>query len=211
MRLDLIADCLDEGMRDLAGERTPETWAIRVAAYRLLRKGEPVALEDIARESGHDLVDVRGCLQGSSDLGEDGRVEAVMGLSLRPTQHRIVIEGVQLYTWCALDLLFIPPTLGVTAQIESVSPASDTTIRAVVTPQGIEEVDPAEAVVSVVPLRSDADEIRGSFCNFVHFFASEDESLQWQEEHPDGWVLPATDAYELGTLFVDRMGGDCCG
>lgn len=211
MRLDLIADRLDEGMRDLAGERTPQTWAIRAAAYRLLIKGEPITPEEIARESGHDLADVERCLQGSSDLGESGRVEAIMGLSLRPTQHRIAIEGVQLYTWCALDLLFIPPTLGVTAQIESVSPVSASTVRAVMTPQGIEDVDPAEAVVSVVPVRSDADEIRASFCNFVHFFASESESVEWQEQHLDGWVLPAADAFELGTRFVDRMGRDCCG
>lgn len=210
-QLNVIADRLVDGMGDLAGERTPETWDIRLAAWRLLSKGEPVTVKAIAQQAGRDLTEVQRCLHGGSDVTVDGRVEAVMGLSLRPTQHRIMIEGVQLYTWCALDLLFIPPTLGVTAQIQSVSPVSATTIRAVVTPQGIEEVDPPEAVVSLVPVRSDADEIRGSFCNFVHFFSSEADAGSWRHDNPDGWVLPAPEAFKLGTRFIDRLGGDCCG
>lgn len=211
MHVDEIADRLNAGIADLAGPRTPETWAVRVAAYRLLTKGEPVKVEDIAQASGHEVESVQHFLRGSSDVTDDGRVEATMGLSLRPTQHRIKIGETQLYTWCALDLLFIPPALGVTAHIESPSPTSGKLVRAVVTSTGIDNLDPRDAVVSVVPIRSDSDEIRGAFCNFVHFFASDGDAAGWAESHPDGWMLPATEAFRLGLRFVDHLGGDCCG
>lgn len=211
MHIELIADRLNEGLGALAGDRTPEAWSIRTAAYRLLTEGEPVKVEDIARASGLGVEDVQRCLRGSSDITDDGRVEATMGLSLRPTQHRIKIGETQLYTWCALDLLFIPPTLGVTADVESPSPTSGQFVRAVVAPSGIGELDPEDAVVSVVPIRSDSDEIRGAFCNFVHFFASDGDAAPWVESHPEGWVLPAKEAFQLGIRFVDRLGGDCCG
>lgn len=211
MKVDEIAARLDAGIAQLAGERTPATWAIRVEAYRLLSSGVPVKVEDVALASGHDITDVERCLHGSADLTEDGKVEALMGLSLRPTQHRMKVGDTQLYTWCALDLLFIPPTLEVTAEIESPSPTSGEVIRAVVTPNGIEDIDPEGAVVSVVPIRSDADEIRGAFCNFVHFFLSDTEAASWRGSNPEGWILPAAEAFQLGTRFAERLSGDCCG
>lgn len=210
-QLDAIAGRLADGMGELAGERTPETWDIRLAAWRLLSKGEPVAVEVIAQQAGRDVTEVQRCLQRSADVTVDGRIDAVMGLSLRPTQHRIRIEGKQLYTWCALDLLFIPLALGVTAEIESTSPASGESVRALVTPNGVEHIDPTTAVVSVVPIRLGSSEIRVAFCNFVHFFSSLDDARAWAEEHPSGWVLPARDAFQLGTRFIDKLGGDCCG
>ncbi len=208
MKLDSIADQLSEGVGQLSGYRAPDAWGIRDAAYRLLSKGEPVALRDIAAAANRDIAEVKRCLQGSSDV-TDGYVEAAMGLTLRPTKHRLRINGVDLYTWCALDLLFIPPTLDATAEIESTSPSSGDTIRAVVTPRGIDQVDPAQAVVSVVPIGG-GDEIREAFCHFVHFFSSEDDAKGWEGEHPEGWVLPAQEAFELGIRFVSRLGGHCC-
>lgn len=191
----------------------PITWAVRVAAYRLLIKGQSVTLENIAQASGRDVVEVERCLRGRLELSDDGRVEAVMGLSLRPTQHRILIGNTQLYVWCALDLLFIPRTLGLSAEIESPSPASGQPVRGVVTPSGIEDLQPDEAVVSVIPTQPESSDIRGAFCNFVHFFTSTGDAAQWQESHPDGWVLPADEAFQLGARFVEGLGedcGDCC-
>lgn len=52
----------------VAGGGMPTTWAIRVAAYRLLIEGQPATLEDIARTSGRDVAQVERCLQGSLEL-----------------------------------------------------------------------------------------------------------------------------------------------
>jgi len=65
--------------------------------------------------------------------------------------------------------------------------------------------------VSVVPIRPEGSEIRDAFCNFVHFFSSEADAGSWRHDNLDGWVLPATEASKLGTRFIDRLGGDCCG
>ena len=64
---------------------------------------------------------------------------------------------------------------------------------------------------TVTPIRSEAREIRGAFCNHVHFFSSEADAAPWQARYPDGWVLPASEAFDLGTRFVEGLGGDCCG
>lgn len=210
MRLDVMAERLIAGVGELVGERTPETWGIRIAAWRLLSRGEPVSPQAVADEADRDVAEVLGCLKGSSDTTREGLIDAAMGLSLRPTQHRMRIGSRDLYTWCALDLLLIPPALGLAARVESVSPESGATIRAVVTPDGVDETEPAEAVVSVVPVRGDQREIRGAFCNFVHFFSSPEDARSWQGEHPEGWVLAAHDAFELGSHLIGGISGDCC-
>lgn len=114
MKLEAIAEQLTQGVAQLSGYRTPDAWAIRDAAYRLLSKGRPVAISEIAAAANRDVADVERSLLGSSDITDDGHVEGVMGLTLRPTKHRLRMDGVDLYTWCALDLLssrqrFRPP------------------------------------------------------------------------------------------------------
>lgn len=211
MEVEQIATRLNDSIESVIGRPTAETWNVRRAAYRLLAQGEPVTLAQIADAAGTDVAQVERCLQGSSDIADDGRIRGAMGLSLRPTQHHMRIGGTQLYTWCALDLLFIPRALEATAEIESKSPASGEVIRAVVTPHGIHSLDPQEAVVSVIQMRSGHDEVRSAFCNHVHFFSSEIDAASWQNDHPEGWVLAASSAFDLAARFIDHLAGDCCG
>ena len=50
---------------------------------------------------------------------EDGLITGVGGLSSTPTMHRLVLDGVELYCWCALDTLGIPAALVADASIVS--------------------------------------------------------------------------------------------
>lgn len=211
MELEQIATRLNDSIEGVIGRPSAATWNVRRAAYRLLAEGEPVTLAQIADAAGSDVTQVEDCLHGSSDIADDGRVRGAMGLSLRPTQHQMRIDGTQLYTWCALDLLFIPRALDASAEIESTSPASGEVVRAVVTPRGIHALDPQEAVVSVIQMRAGHDEVRSAFCNHVHFFTSDIDAAGWQHDHPEGWVLPASSAFDLAARFVDRLAADCCG
>lgn len=58
--------------------------------------------------------------QGRLTLDERGEaIVAAGGLSLIPSRHRLLLDGRQLYTWCALDAVGIPAGLGVDARVES--------------------------------------------------------------------------------------------
>ncbi len=82
-------------------------------------------------------VDERGSIVGAA-------------LTARPTTHRVEVSGKTLYAWCALDTLFIPGLLGEKAEVESSCPVSGEAVRVTVTPDGVVDFSPAEAVVSVV-------------------------------------------------------------
>lgn len=127
--------------------------------------------------------------------------------TLRPTPHRFEIGGVQLYTWCALDTLIFPAVLGRPAQVSSPCHATGQLISATVEPDAIREVEPANAVVSIVAPDGSAS-IRAAFCDEVHFFASGDVAEDWLDHHPGATVLPVADAYELGRPIARAVVGD---
>lgn len=80
---------------------------------RLLARGEPAALGDIAAAASRPLSEVDRLLrsQPGTDWDDDGRL-AGFGLTLRPTGHRFTVAGKTLYTWCATDTLFFTVILG---------------------------------------------------------------------------------------------------
>ena len=122
------------------------------------------------------------------------------GLTLKPTPHHFDVDGNQLFTWCAFDTLFFPALLGRTVTIRSTCPRSGDEIRLTVRPDGIEEVHPAGAVVSIIlpdaaAARSD---VRGSFCKHVHYFVQEGAAAMWLVDHPGGTILPAEEAFHVG-------------
>ena len=71
------------------------------------------------------------------------------------------------------------------AIVESESPLSKEKIRVTVSPEGVQEVSPAGAVMSTVVIDTDraelstATDIQMSFCCNVHFFACQTEVEQW--------------------------------
>jgi len=188
-------------------------WLFR-PLLQLLANGEPVTVEELAASTGRSIDDVRTALAAQSDteLDEQGRIVGY-GLTLRPTPHRFVVDGKQLYTWCALDTLIFPAVLGRCAQVESPSHASGEPVRLAVDPDGVTSVEPATAVVSLVTPDATGS-IRGAFCNQVHFFATADEATSWLEQHPAASVVPVADAYRLGRPLADAMvdadGRGCC-
>ena len=63
--------------------------------------------------------------------------------------HRFHAEGGKpIYAWCALDPFLIVPAISRTARVESADPITGEPITMTVTPEGVEHVSPAFAVVS---------------------------------------------------------------
>ena len=171
----------------------------------LLARVKPASPEEIASSSGKSPEAVRAVLDRfpSAEWDEQGRVVG-LGLSLRPTPHRLGLEGRTLFAWCALDALLFPVLLGRPASIESPCRGTGDPVRIGVRPAGIEAVEPPSAVVSIVAAR-DLANIRSVGCNNTHFFSSPEAATRWLERHPEATIVPAEDAFRLGRLIAEGL------
>ena len=168
----------------------------------LLMRGEPITLEEIETSSRLALETVRESLKAWKDTEYDDEGRLVgLGLTLRPTEHRFLIEGRELYTWCALDTLIFPGILGVRAEVKSACHATGSPIQFEVGPEGVRRLAPESAMVSLV-VPGDMASIRGSFCRQVHFFASQDAARAWIGEHPGGSVVSVAEAHRMGLALA---------
>lgn len=173
---------------------------------RLLARGEPVTVAELAAAAGEPPDDVERTVAGwpDTEYDEHGRIVG-WGITLRPTSHKFAVDGRQLYTWCALDTLFFPAVIGRRAHVESSCHATGAPIRLTVDPAtGVAALDPATAVVSlVIPERMNS--VRADFCNPGHFFVSADAAREWQVAHPGMHVLPVADAYEAARPLSESL------
>ena len=172
---------------------------------RELSEGHPVPNERahrIVAELGVDDEESEQFLRSVTERSPNDDIVGMLGLSLNENwAHRFVVGKASLRTWCAWDTLFIPLLIGRTATIESDSPVTGATIRAVVSPEGATEVDPEDAVVSVVVLDSEVgsvEEAWSQFCHQVYFFGSRDEAEEWATARSNIEILTVEEAFELG-------------
>ncbi|HUZ62325.1 MAG TPA: organomercurial lyase MerB [Acetobacteraceae bacterium] len=183
---------------------------------RLLASGQPVAIARLAAAVGHPADEVQRTVAGwpDTEYDEQGRIVGY-GLTLRPTPHRFIADGKQLYTWCALDTLFFPAVIGRAAHVESPCAATGVLVRLIVDPAvGVIALDPATAVVSIVTPEQ-VSSVRADFCNPGRFFASHDAACDWQRKHPGMTVVAVSDAYQAGRSLSDALLDDgvsraCC-
>ena len=200
----VIADFLRDG--GLFRRADFQSQRALLTLYRLIAGGEPVSVERLAAKLGLDENAVRkllGRLPPSTYQYDDaGRIMGFGGLSQKPTRHRFTVGGRDLYTWCAFDCIFLPQLLASPAHITTACPVTRADIRLTVTPEGVEEADPDGVVMSfVVPetagYRAD---LRGTFCRYVNFFASDQAGATWLTENAGAVILSLAEAYALGRI-----------
>ena len=167
------------------------------ALLRLLVRGQPVDVADLAATVGRATDEIRRVVAGWTDTEYDpqGRIIGY-GLTVRPTPHQFMVGGKLLFTWCALDTLFFPAVIQSPARVESPCAATGAPIRLTVDPaRGVSAVEPTTAVVSIAtPER--VPSVRESFCSPGRFFAGADVAHDWQAKHPGMHVVSVADAYE---------------
>ena len=190
--------------------RTPEGAVLRALVpptLELLTRGESVSPEEIAAAAGLPAAAARAALDqfGGVDWDEQGRVVG-LGLTLRPTPHRFGVAGRTLFAWCALDTLIFPVVLGRPASIESPCRGTGEAVRVVVTPRGVEAVEPASAVVSVVAPQ-DLASLRRVLCANAHFFRSAEAASGWLERHPEATIRPVEEVFRLGRVIAEGVFG----
>ena len=181
-----------------------DRWLL-AALLPLLAQGRPVTAADLAGATGRPAPQVQQALSGQGDLetDEQGRVIGY-GLTLRPTPHGFEVDGTQLYTWCALDTLMFPMLLDRPARVVSSCHTTGVPVRLTVTPTGVTELDPPDAVVSVVTPDAPTS-VRSAFCHQVHFFASRESAAPWLAEHPEAVVVGVQEALRLAQPLVQAL------
>jgi alkylmercury lyase len=201
-----LADDLAERLNSSEGGLDAATF---VALLTLLVEGSPVEIPSLAAAVGVEIEELRARLAAAPDTEYDaaGRIVG-SGLTLRPTPHRFAVDGHDSYAWCALDTLFFPALLGRTAQVESASPTSGAPVSLTVAPEGITDVEPVTAVMSVLDPGAD-ESIRNTFFNEVHFFTGPEEASGWLSDRSESRVIPA-EAHAVAADLVTVMDEACC-
>lgn len=201
-------------IRELAQEYTrahppldAEAQRVVVALYRKLAEGAPVPAAALAEATGVPTERILSYWDawspGGMDRDAEGRATGVRGLSLDPTHpHRVEFEERSLYAPCALDALLLPKFLGGSIEVRSTCPETGTAISLVVDPDGPRDLDPVDTAMSVRRLgpAGFGDDPQGSFCDFVHFFASADAARAWTDSRERTLATSITDGFELMRL-----------
>lgn len=200
--------------------RTAEQQRVALAVYRILAGGEPATPQRIAEEAGVPRATVASDLARWPATFRDGNgaVTGFFGLSSGPHNHRFEVEGQgNVWTWCTYDSLFITEILGVATRVVSECPVSGATIELTLTPTGIDTVEPAGAVMSMIdPELASADDIITSLCQYIRLFVSSDAAETWVAEHPGTFVISIADAFEVARrmnaeLFATVLAGTAAG
>jgi hypothetical protein len=67
---------------------------------------------------------------------------------------------------------------------------------------GVHDVSPAGAVLSLhTTTGTDLDDVIGTFCCFVHFFADKDAADGWTASRPGTYLASVAAGFEYGRLY----------
>jgi len=169
--------------------------------YRLLAQGVPVSRAMLAQQTGIAIATVSQILDSWPSVFSDpqGNIVGYWGLAVPDaykSPHRFTIGDRTLSAWCAWDTLFLPQLLGQSADVESISPASGATVRLTVSPERVEQVEPADTQMSfLLPDAADVQRnVVTAFCHFIHFFPSRQSGESWVAQHPGTFLLSIDEA-----------------
>jgi alkylmercury lyase len=205
-----IAD-VSERIACRAEELDGQGQRLQLTLFRLLSEGQPVESARLAERAGLPVADIVEALGGwcGVHIDEDARVVAFKGLSLVEAPHRLSVDGRTLYAWCAWDTLFLPELIGRPAEIESTCPATAETITLQVGSRELADLAPPETVLSfLLPGSLFGEDTLGSFCSFIHFFASPQAAEKWTAKRPHTFVVSIEDAFEIGRRTNAAQWGD---
>lgn len=199
-----------EGILDYGPSRS----RLMIQVMRRLAEGQPVTqaeADQIASDLGLMQVEAHQFLRPITERDTDDRIVGITGLSLNNHPHRLHVNGVSLSAWCAGDTLFLPSMLNQTAIVESYSPATKEKIQLTVSPERVETVSPSGAVVSIVVVDPNQDNMTSveaiwfNYCHHIHFFASREEAERWATGKAHITVLTVNEGFEFARQMWSRV------
>lgn len=177
------------------------------ALLRVLAEGRPVEPDRLAAALGIDADGLDDVFDGlpAAQWDDDGNLVG-FGITLRPTPHHFVVDGRELYTWCAFDTLLFTVVLGRPTSVASTCPATGDPIRVRLDPDRVADFSPPGLVVSSDMPCSRVPDIRTAGCVHGHFFASADAAAPWRAEHPSGTLRPVVDEFADALRAATALG-----
>lgn len=170
----------------------------------IARTGQPLAPHRLARHLQISREHLAAHLAQISDTEFDKEGNIVgWGITLQPTHHHFQIMESHLYTWCAFDTVLFPSLLQHESHIQSICAASELPISFRVTSEGIHNLNPTTAMLSLILPASRGDCVRETFCQHSHFFQSEQYALAWLSDHPEAVLLSIADAAAVGKVVAE--------
>jgi alkylmercury lyase len=187
-----------QALSELAAPHVTEPIRVMALLLQRLAHGVPIPSAEAASLLGwpaHDLPDRLAALPFRVETDASGAIVSA-GLTLVPTAHRFELDGQVLYTWCALDTLIFPIVLERRARVTSTCATTGAPIQLVVGPDGVSDIEPADAVISLhVP---EAGDIRDMFCVHVNFHAHRPDGVE-------GTFLSVADGFEVARQLAARF------
>ena len=179
---------------------------ITFKTIQALAEGNPISPAKLAGIWGMPIDIVQTILKQAEEMG---RVEInaqgdLVGtvLSLNPTQHQVSMDNKRFYAWCAYDAIYTPGVVGKTALIVSKDPVTGGTIQVSITPDGVENVQPESAVVSVIKPGGDMSAgPESTRCTHMLFFESRETAEQWKQNRVGLYLLTVEEAFQVAKEF----------
>lgn len=169
--------------------------------YQQLALGQPLSVERLAGMMSQVAHTIKEILEnwGGTFYNDKGEITGFWGISVDKTSHRIQINSINNYAWCAWDTLFIPELVGTTAQVSSTCTTTDEAISLTVAPQGIRLKQTDIWLSFLLPDEKAVQKnVTTSFCCFVHFFSSKAAGKTWTAQNKDTFLLSLNEAFEVG-------------
>lgn len=193
----------------------PRLVPLSLALYRRLGGSAPVERAELAGDLNLKVealnADLRAVPESTIDIDANGAIVAFGGLSMIPASHVFEVGGLELYTWCVFDALFLPQLLGKSALSVTRCPVTDMQIEISLTPTAITSSRPTSPVMLIIApdKESCGENLRGAFCNHVIFFADETAFRDWQGGRPDVAHVSLEEAHELARQRNQYRYGHC--
>jgi alkylmercury lyase len=186
--------------------------ALRSIGFAQIRRGHASTIAELATATGLDQATVQKTLdalisRGAAEVDGDRRLVGIGGLSLVDTRHRLLLDGIELHTWCAVDALGIPAALGSNA-------TADTPCRHCGRPlQVIFTVGVPTQPSSIITWYPDTagTNMRRNFCDVANAFCGRDHLAAWRSAHRNvvGEALTLDQVIARGKAIWGPE-GDCC-
>lgn len=169
--------------------------------YQQLARGKPLPLKSLEGMLNQAVEVIKQKLTqwGSVFYNNTGEIIGFLAITVDETHHRMQINGITSYAWCAWDTLFIPELVGATAQVTSSCATTNEPITLTVTPQGIRSAQPDVWLSFLLPDEKAVQEnVTTSFCCHVHFFSSRAAGEAWTAQNEGTFLLTLDDAFKVG-------------
>jgi len=169
--------------------------------YQQLALGNPLSLERLAEilEQAVEVIQQKLAQWGSVFYNNSGEINGFLGITVDERHHRMQINGITSYAWCAWDTLFIPELVGATAQVTSSCAATNEPITLTVTPQGVHSAPTDIWVSFLLPDEKAVQEnVTTSFCCHVRFFSSKAVGEAWTDQHEGTFLLTLDETFKIG-------------